>query len=181
MAAAKADTKAQKTAETGQMLTGAEILLKTLAAEGVEVIFGYPGGAVLPIYDAIFQQNEIRHVLVRHEQGAAHAAEGYAPANTLAQLLSGRTDNPGHRILCLDMPARAGLINSVVMRLPTDYVAVLTARYCLPVEPSTGRPYEVSFLSELLGISTSVYRFRLHRAKVAYRQKIFSPTIASGA
>ena len=115
-----------------------------------------------------------------YHKGKQHAAEGYAPANTLAQLLSGRTDNPGHRILCLDMPARAGLINSVVMRLPTDYVAVLTARYCLPVEPSTGRPYEVSFLSELLGISTSVYRFRLHRAKVAYRQKIFSPTIASG-
>jgi acetolactate synthase-1/2/3 large subunit len=61
-----------------QVLTGAEILLKTLAAEGVEVIFGYPGGAVLPIYDALFQQNQIRHILVRHEQGAAHMAEGYA-------------------------------------------------------------------------------------------------------
>ena len=62
----------------GQLLTGAEILLKSLVAEGVEVIFGYPGGAVLPIYDALFQQNELRHILVRHEQGAAHAAEGYA-------------------------------------------------------------------------------------------------------
>jgi acetolactate synthase-1/2/3 large subunit len=61
-----------------QLLTGAEILLKSLVEEGVEVIFGYPGGAVLPIYDALFQQNQIRHILVRHEQGAAHMAEGYA-------------------------------------------------------------------------------------------------------
>ena len=58
--------------------TGAEILLRALAEQGVEVVFGYPGGAVLPIYDAIFQQNAIRHVLVRHEQAAVHAAEGYA-------------------------------------------------------------------------------------------------------
>ncbi len=57
---------------------GAEILLRALKDEGVEVIFGYPGGAVLPIYDAIFQQNAIRHILVRHEQAAVHAAEGYA-------------------------------------------------------------------------------------------------------
>ena len=58
--------------------SGAEILLRALKDEGVEVIFGYPGGAVLPIYDAIFNQNAIRHVLVRQEGGAVHAAEGYA-------------------------------------------------------------------------------------------------------
>jgi acetolactate synthase-1/2/3 large subunit len=57
---------------------GAEVLLQVLKDQGVEVIFGYPGGAVLPIYDALFRQNAIRHVLVRHEQGAVHAAEGYA-------------------------------------------------------------------------------------------------------
>jgi acetolactate synthase-1/2/3 large subunit len=57
---------------------GAEILLQALKDQGVEVIFGYPGGAVLPIYDAIFNQNAIRHILVRHEQAAVHAAEGYA-------------------------------------------------------------------------------------------------------
>jgi acetolactate synthase-1/2/3 large subunit len=60
--------------------SGAEVLLRALKDQGVEVIFGYPGGAVLPIYDALFQQNAIRHVLVRHEQGAVHAAEGYARA-----------------------------------------------------------------------------------------------------
>ncbi|MDE1148447.1 MAG: acetolactate synthase 3 large subunit [Azospirillaceae bacterium] len=59
-------------------LTGADIVLKALRDQGVEVIFGYPGGAVLPIYDALFQQNDIRHILVRHEQAALHAAEGYA-------------------------------------------------------------------------------------------------------
>ncbi len=58
--------------------SGAEILLRALKDEGVEVIFGYPGGAVLPIYDAIFNQNAIRHILVRQEGGAVHAAEGYA-------------------------------------------------------------------------------------------------------
>ena len=62
---------------SGEM-TGAEIVVQALKDQGVEVIFGYPGGAVLPIYDEIFQQNEIRHILVRHEQGAVHAAEGYA-------------------------------------------------------------------------------------------------------
>src|ERR1700745_1219694 len=58
--------------------SGAEVLLRALKDQGVEVIFGYPGGAVLPIYDALFQQNPIRHILVRQEGGAVHAAEGYA-------------------------------------------------------------------------------------------------------
>ena len=59
-------------------MTGAEIVLKALKDQGVEMIFGYPGGAVLPIYDELFMQEDIRHILVRHEQGAVHAAEGYA-------------------------------------------------------------------------------------------------------
>ncbi len=57
-------------------MTGSAMLLKALVDQGVDTIFGYPGGAVLPIYDALFQQNELRHILVRHEQGAVHAAEG---------------------------------------------------------------------------------------------------------
>jgi acetolactate synthase I/II/III large subunit len=59
-------------------MTGARMVVQALKDQGVEVVFGYPGGAVLPIYDEIFQQNDIRHILVRHEQGAVHAAEGYA-------------------------------------------------------------------------------------------------------
>ncbi len=62
----------------GNRMTGAEIVLQALKDNGVEHIFGYPGGAVLPIYDEIFQQDDIKHILVRHEQGAGHAAEGYA-------------------------------------------------------------------------------------------------------
>ncbi|PXW70140.1 acetolactate synthase large subunit [Loktanella sp. PT4BL] len=59
-------------------MTGAKMVVQALIDQGVDTVFGYPGGAVLPIYDEIFQQNSIKHVLVRHEQGAVHAAEGYA-------------------------------------------------------------------------------------------------------
>ncbi len=61
-----------------RQMTGARMVVQALKDQGVDTVFGYPGGAVLPIYDEIFQQNDIRHVLVRHEQGAVHAAEGYA-------------------------------------------------------------------------------------------------------
>ena len=64
--------------EPDELLTGAGIVLRALADQGVEHVFGYPGGAVLPIYDEVFQQDKVKHILVRHEQGAAHAAEGYA-------------------------------------------------------------------------------------------------------
>jgi acetolactate synthase-1/2/3 large subunit len=60
-------------------ITGAEILMRSLVEYGVDVVFGYPGGAIMPVYDALYHyQDRIRHVLVRHEQGATHAAEGYA-------------------------------------------------------------------------------------------------------
>ena len=59
-------------------MPGAEMVIKALVDQGVDVVFGYPGGAVLPIYDALFKQNQLRHILVRHEQAAVHAAEGYA-------------------------------------------------------------------------------------------------------
>ena len=57
---------------------GAEIVLRSLSDKGVKILFGYPGGATLPIYDELFKQKKIKHILVRHEQGAVHAAEGYA-------------------------------------------------------------------------------------------------------
>ncbi|TVP76994.1 biosynthetic-type acetolactate synthase large subunit, partial [Thioalkalivibrio sp.] len=62
-------------------ITGAEIFVRCLQEEGVEVVFGYPGGAVLHIYDALYRQDSIAHILVRHEQGAVHAAEGYAKSS----------------------------------------------------------------------------------------------------
>ena len=61
-------------------LTGAEIICEALIREGVDVVFGHPGGAVLPLYDALHKYDQIHHVLVRHEQGAAHGADGYARA-----------------------------------------------------------------------------------------------------
>ena len=80
---ASTDLKDSLTAPSSDALStpvanGAEIVLRVLREQRVEVIFGYPGGAVLPIYDALFKQTAIRHVLVRHEQAAVHAAEGYA-------------------------------------------------------------------------------------------------------
>jgi len=69
----------QETKKEIQHLTGSEALLKGFLAEGVETIFGYPGGAIMPIYDALYDyQEQLRHILVRHEQGAVHAAQGYA-------------------------------------------------------------------------------------------------------
>jgi acetolactate synthase I/II/III large subunit len=71
-------TDNQANEQPSMQMTGAEIVLRALKDNGVEHIFGYPGGSVLPIYDEIFQQDDIQHILVRHEQGAGHAAEGYA-------------------------------------------------------------------------------------------------------
>ena len=69
---------AETTGKNEEKISGAEIILRALADQGVEHVFGYPGGAVLPIYDELFQQEKVKHILVRHEQGATHAAEGYA-------------------------------------------------------------------------------------------------------
>src|SRR5262249_3700035 len=63
-----------------EMLSGGDMLIRALQDEGVEYIFGYPGGAALHIYDAIFRQQRVEHILVRHEQGATHMADGYARA-----------------------------------------------------------------------------------------------------
>jgi acetolactate synthase-1/2/3 large subunit len=75
MTAQQTQKTAQAAAET---MTGAEMVVRALVDQGVDTLFGYPGGAVLPIYDALFHEPRLRHVLVRHEQGATHAAEGYA-------------------------------------------------------------------------------------------------------
>src|SRR3984885_15725174 len=74
-------------------LTGTQSLIKTLKSEGVEVIFGLPGGAILPVYDPIIDSS-IRHILVRHEQGAGHAAEGYSQVTGRPGVAMG-TSGPG--------------------------------------------------------------------------------------
>ncbi|MDQ1687780.1 MAG: acetolactate synthase large subunit, partial [Frankiaceae bacterium] len=63
-----------------EQLTGAQALVRALEAVGADTVFGIPGGAILPAYDPIFDSTQVRHILVRHEQGAGHAAEGYALA-----------------------------------------------------------------------------------------------------
>ena len=73
--------KANSASDQAIKMTGSQIVIQALKDHDVDVIFGYPGGAVLPIYDDIFKQNLIQHILVRHEQGAVHAAEGYARSN----------------------------------------------------------------------------------------------------
>ncbi len=72
------DKEAKSSDKNYPVLTGADIIVRALVDQGVDTVFGYPGGSVLPIFDSIYQQNKLHHYLVRHEQGALHAAEGYA-------------------------------------------------------------------------------------------------------
>lgn len=107
-------------------MNGAQVLLETLIANGVDTIFGYPGGAVLPLYDALYAEPRIRHVLVRHEQAAMHAAEGYARstgrtgvvlvtsgpgmANTTSGLLDAMCDSIP--VLCISGQVATGAIGT---------------------------------------------------------------------
>jgi acetolactate synthase I/II/III large subunit len=81
-------------ADENNIMTGAEMVLRALAEQGVKHVFGYPGGAVLPIYDEFFQQEKVKHILVRHEQGATHMAEGYARSTGLCGVALA-TSGPG--------------------------------------------------------------------------------------
>jgi len=83
-------------------MTGAQAVLECLKREGVDVVFGLPGGVLLPLYDAIYQ-SDIRHILVRHEQGAAHMADGYARATGNVGVCIA-TSGPGRRTLSLGLP-----------------------------------------------------------------------------
>ena len=78
-------------------ISGSQILLETLIAEGVDTLFGYPGGQIMPVYDKMYEYGDkLRHVLVRHEQGAIHAAQGYARAKGFPGTVI-VTSGPGHR------------------------------------------------------------------------------------
>ena len=87
-------TKSADLAKTTEMLSGAAMVIRALSDEGVEYLYGYPGGAVLHIYDALFQQNKVKHVLVRHEQAATHMADAYARASGKAGVVL-VTSGPG--------------------------------------------------------------------------------------
>jgi len=108
---------------TGGKISGAEALIKGLQAEDVQVMFGYPGGVVLPIYDAIYDAEDLRHILVRHEQGAVHAADGYARV----------TGKPGV-VLVTSGPGATntvtGIANAYMDSIP---LVVLTGQVATPV------------------------------------------------
>ncbi|MCX8049252.1 MAG: acetolactate synthase 3 large subunit [Methylohalobius sp.] len=104
-------------------LSGAEIVVQALKDEGVEFIFGYPGGAVLHIYDALFGQEEVKHVLVRHEQGATHMADGYARA----------TGKPGV-VLATSGPGATNLVTGIATAyMDSSPLVVLTGQVPTPV------------------------------------------------
>ena len=102
-------------------MTGAEMVTTALADQGVDFIFGYPGGAVLPIYDEIFQQEKVKHILVRQEGGAVHAAEGYARSTGKVGVVL-VTSGPGAT------NAVTGLTDALMDSIP---IVVLTSR-CPP-------------------------------------------------
>lgn len=104
-------------------LSGAEIVIQSLKDEGVEFLFGYPGGAVLHLYDAIFQQEAIKHILVRHEQGATHAADGYARA----------TGKPGV-VLVTSGPGATNAVTGIATAfLDSIPLVVISGQVSLPV------------------------------------------------
>ncbi|MFZ2170434.1 MAG: acetolactate synthase 3 large subunit [Methylococcaceae bacterium] len=104
-------------------LSGAQILVQSLIDEGVEYIFGYPGGAVLHLYDALFQQDEIKHILVRHEQGATHAADGYARA----------TGKPGVVLVTSGPGATNAVTGIATAYLDSIPLVVISGQVSLPV------------------------------------------------
>lgn len=104
-------------------LSGGEILIQFLKDEGVEYIFGYPGGAVLHIYDAIYQQDDVKHILVRHEQAATHAADGYARS----------TDKPGVVLVTSGPGATNAITGIATAYLDSIPMVVITGQVPLPV------------------------------------------------
>lgn len=106
--------------------------------------------------------------------GIQYAAEGYSPINTLKLIFSGRANNPGHRILCVDPPKRSRFweINANVLMMRREFYEVLVARYALPMK-DTGQPYYVSEIAGFLGITPELYLERLARATRGYKGIIF--------
>ncbi|MEY2701051.1 MAG: hypothetical protein RIQ52_1806 [Pseudomonadota bacterium] len=104
-------------------LSGAEIVVQCLEDEGVEMIFGYPGGAVLHIYDALFQRDKVKHILVRHEQGATHAADGYARA----------TGKPGVVLVTSGPGATNAVTGIATAHMDSIPMVIITGQVPLPV------------------------------------------------
>jgi len=111
--------------------------------------------------------------------GLQYAAEGYAPSSTIAQILSGRADRPGHRVLCIDPPEHFWEKNRRVLMLRRELYEVLVARYCVPLKRD-GQLYRVSELAGFLGIAPETYLFRIAQAKRGYKRLLFPDLALSG-
>ncbi|MDN2579078.1 acetolactate synthase 3 large subunit [Aquibium sp. ELW1220] len=144
--------------ETGRReMTGAEMVVQALIDNGVEHIFGYPGGAVLPIYDELFQQEQVQHILVRHEQGAGHAAEGYARSTGKAGVML-VTSGPGATNAVT--PLQDALMDSIPLvcitgQVPTSLIGSDAFQECDTVgitRPCTKHNWLVKDVNELAGI-----------------------------
>ncbi len=142
---------------SAEEMTGAEMVLKALVDNGVSDIFGYPGGAVLPIYDELHQQEDIRHVLVRHEQGAGHAAEGYARSTGKVGVVL-VTSGPGATNVVTAL--QDALMDSIPMvcitgQVPTTLIGSDAFQECDTVgitRPCTKHNWLVNDVNELAGI-----------------------------
>ncbi|ANV23300.1 acetolactate synthase 3 large subunit [Agrobacterium sp. CMT1] len=149
--------------ENSNRMTGAEIVLRALKDNGVEHIFGYPGGAVLPIYDEIFQQEDIQHILVRHEQGAGHAAEGYARSTGKVGVML-VTSGPGATNAVT--PLQDALMDSIPLvclsgQVPTTLIGSDAFQECDTVgitRPCTKHNWLVKDVNELAGIIHEAFR-----------------------
>ncbi|MDZ7926014.1 MAG: thiamine pyrophosphate-binding protein, partial [Agrobacterium sp.] len=149
--------------ENSNRMTGAEIVLRALKDNGVEHIFGYPGGAVLPIYDEIFQQEDIQHILVRHEQGAGHAAEGYARSTGKVGVML-VTSGPGATNAVT--PLQDALMDSIPLvclsgQVPTSLIGSDAFQECDTVgitRPCTKHNWLVKDVNELAGIIHEAFR-----------------------
>ena len=138
-------------------MTGAEMVVQALRDNGVEHIFGYPGGAVLPIYDELFQQDAVQHILVRHEQGAGHAAEGYARSTGKAGVML-VTSGPGATNAVT--PLQDALMDSIPLvcitgQVPTTLIGSDAFQECDTVgitRPCTKHNWLVKDVNELAGI-----------------------------
>ncbi|MDQ0320821.1 acetolactate synthase-1/2/3 large subunit [Pararhizobium capsulatum DSM 1112] len=157
------ETKTPSTQAAGTQMTGAEIVLQALRDNGVEHIFGYPGGAVLPIYDEIHQQDDIQHILVRHEQGAGHMAEGYARSTGKVGVML-VTSGPGATNAVT--PLQDALMDSIPLvclsgQVPTSLIGSDAFQECDTVgitRPCTKHNWLVKDVNELAGIIHEAFR-----------------------
>ncbi|WP_082520367.1 acetolactate synthase 3 large subunit [Rhizobium sp. Root482] len=157
------DSPADDTQAQDNRMTGAEIVLQALRDNGVEHIFGYPGGAVLPIYDEIFQQEDVKHILVRHEQGAGHMAEGYARSTGKVGVML-VTSGPGATNAVT--PLQDALMDSIPLvcltgQVPTSLIGSDAFQECDTVgitRPCTKHNWLVKDVNELAGIIHEAFR-----------------------